>query len=215
MKFTGFEPADFELFTIEGLEERMAALIKQLRPKFVNLGEDLLGPIRDITGTDMFAHVAKHARRKTNPPADSWIAFAANPRGYKMLPHFQIAVWPTHVLIQWGIIYEAPNKKVFADSLIAHLDEVKRSLPDTFTWSKDHMKPEGEIHSRLSDDDFADFANRLRHNKNGEIMVGLSIAKQNALAMPPHDFLATVTDVWEKLMVLHRLATDSNALIRA
>ena len=37
-------------------------------------------------------HVAKHARRSVNPPIDTWVAFAPNKRGYKMLPHFQIGL---------------------------------------------------------------------------------------------------------------------------
>lgn len=123
-----------------------------------------------------------------------------------MLPHFQIAVWHTHVLVQWGIIYEAMNKGIFADNLVAHLEEIKERIPGHFQWSKDHMKPEGTIQSEMSDKDFEDFAYRLKHNKNGEIMVGLNIPREQAIAMSPKEFYDTVIETWTRLNTLHHLA---------
>ncbi|PGK51451.1 hypothetical protein CN918_27040 [Priestia megaterium] len=207
MKFAGFSNTDFELFTIEGLDERMGALIRELRPKFHALGEDLKDELSLITGEEITPHVAKHARRKKNPPNDSWVAFAANTRGYKMMPHFQIAVWHTHVLVQWGIIYEAINKGVFADNLVKHLDEIKENIPGHFQWSKDHMKPEGTIQAEMTDKDFEDFAKRLKYNKNGEIMVGLNIPREKAIEMTPNGFYRTVIDTWSKLDFLHKLTS--------
>ena len=206
MKFDGFEPVDFDLFFIQGLEERMEVLKSTLREKFIVFGEELSKPLSDITGEDMFPHVAKHARRKTNPPDDSWVAFAANPRGYKMMPHFQICVWNSHVLIQWGIIYDAKNKHIFADNLLKNLDEMREKIPGYFQWSKDHMKPEGTLHSEMSRSDFEEFAHRLKHNKNGEVMVGLVIPKNEALNMSPKEFYNLVLSTWNELFFLHRLA---------
>ncbi len=207
MRFTGFEPADFDLFLINGLEERMEILIQQLRPKFYDLGEDLKEELSFIVGEEIVPHVAKHARRKKNPPNDSWVAYASSKfRGYKMQPHFQITVWHDHVLIQWGLIYEAKNKAVFADNLISHIEEIKENIPSHFQWSKDHMKPEGVVQSEMTDEDFQNFANRLKHNKNGEIMVGLRLTKEEAIHMTPEAFRETVLETWKKLSFLHRLS---------
>lgn len=206
MKFKGFENEDFDLFLIDGLEERMEVLKSQLRPKFQTFGEELASELSIITGDEIFPHVAKHARRKTNPPNDSWVAFAANQRGYKMMPHFQITLWHTHVLIQWGIIYEAKNKVTFAENMRKHIEEIRNNIPDHFQWSKDHMKPEGTLQSNMENVDFEDFANRLANNKNGEIMVGLNIPKDKAIQMSPEDFYKVVIDTWSKLVYLHNLS---------
>lgn len=206
MKFKGFEQADFDLFEIEGFQDRMDALIEQLRPKFYDLADDLQEELSVIVEEPMHPHVAKHARRKTNPPNDSWVAWASNQRGYKMLPHFQITVWHTHVLVQWGIIYEAKNKQVFADHLLANLEEVKKAIPSNFQWSKDHMKPEGTLQKDMSDEDFNVFADRLKHNKNGEVMVGLVIPKEEVINMKPKEFYQTVLTTWSSLSYLHMLA---------
>lgn len=39
MTFNGFKKEDFDVFTIDGLEERMEALIATVRPKLEALGE--------------------------------------------------------------------------------------------------------------------------------------------------------------------------------
>lgn len=206
MKFKGFEKEDFDLFLIEGLEERMSVLINQLRPKFYHLGDDLKNELGHIVGDEIFPHVAKHARRKTNPPDDSWVAFASNQRGYKMMPHFQICLWSSHVLIQWGIIYEAKNKKVFADNMLIHVEAIRKAIPHDYHFFKDHMKPEGVRLKDLTDGEIREYARRLKENKNGEIMVGKVIPKEEALVMSSKQFVEIVLETWMNLDYLHRLA---------
>ncbi len=102
---------DFNVFQINGLEQRMDALNSNVRPKFNKLGEDFSAFFSSQLGEEFFSHVAKHARRTVNPPKDSWVAFAPYKRGYKALPHFQIGLWSSHLFIVLAIIYEAPQKK--------------------------------------------------------------------------------------------------------
>lgn len=204
--FEKFEEEDFSLFFIEGLEQRMEELKKQLRPKFEEMGRSFSPELSVITGDSVFPHVAKHARRKTNPPDDSWVAFSTNQRGYKMLPHFQITVWGTHVLVQWGIIYESQNKQRFAENLRLHRDEIQQEIPGNFQWSKDHMKPEGKPHHLMTPADFEEFSERLMLNKRGEVMVGLPIEKDVVLAMTSEDFYKIVLETWGKLNFLHQMA---------
>jgi uncharacterized protein YktB (UPF0637 family) len=206
LKFNGFETDDFDLFLINGLEDRMKVLIEQLRPKFTIFGDELSNELTAITGELMHPHVAKHARRKTNPPDDSWIAFASNQRGYKMLPHFQICLWQSHLLIQWGIIYEAKDKITFANNLLTHINEVKTRIPSHYQWYKDHMKPTGTRMSDMGEKDLKDFAMRLKNNKNGEIMVGLSVPKEDVLTITPAAFYALVVETWQNLNYLHSLS---------
>lgn len=203
--FPGFETADFALFELLGFGERMTALRTQLSPKFALLGAELKDELSILVGDEVFPHVARHARRKTHPPNDSWVAFGGK-RGYKMLPHFQVCVWSTHVLIQWGLIYEAKQKGQFATNLRADRDKVKRQIPADFQWSKDHMMPFGTAHGAMTDDDFADIAQRLQHNKNGEVMVGKVVPKEQALALSGTAFHTLALDVWRQLLPLHRMA---------
>lgn len=205
MKFQGFEQADFDLFLVEGLEERMEILIKQLRPKFYDLGDNLKEELSVIVGEEKFPHVAKHARRKTNPPDDSWVAWGG-PRGYKMMPHFQICVWNSHVLIQWGLIYEANAKEVFGDNMSSRIKEIRKNIPEDYHFFKDHMKPEGVALKDLSDGDLKEYARRLKEVKKGELMVGKVLSRDEAIAMSPKEFYDTVIETWQNLNYLHKLA---------
>lgn len=122
-----FTEEDFNTFTIEGLDARMEVLKEQVRPKLTALGEHFAPSLSALTGDEMFPHVAKHARRSVNPPADSWVAFANSKRGYKKLPHFQIGLWETHVFVWFAIIYESPIKEEYGKLLEAQQDSITKS----------------------------------------------------------------------------------------
>lgn len=132
MEFKGFTNEDFDVFQIDGLEARMDGLKERIRPKLESLGQYFAPALTTLTGDEMYVHVAKHARRTINPPKDTWVAFANNPRGYKMLPHFQIGLWNTHLFIWFAVIYEAPLKEEvaarFTKNLIKFIKKYRKIL---------------------------------------------------------------------------------------
>ncbi|WP_256761574.1 YktB family protein [Cohnella sp. WQ 127256] len=204
--FTGFERRDFEVFEIEGLEQRMDALIERVRPKFHQLGEHIAPFLGQLNGEEMFTHVAKHARRTVNPPNDSWVAFANNKRGYKAHPHFQIGLWSTHVFVQFAIIYECPNKNVFAERALTELDSIRKSVPAHFVWSKDHMVPTGLTHSKLTDSELTDLFNRLKNVKASELTCGIHIERGNPILADSGEFVKCVEETFRTLLPLYRMA---------
>lgn len=205
MTFTGFTENDFDVFLIEGLEKRMEALITHIRPKLENLG-GFFAPILTMeTGDEMFSHVAKHARRTINPPKDTWVAFSSNPRGYKMVPHFQIGLWETHVFIWFALIYEAPNKQEFGVKLAEDLDAIYKQIPADFVWSTDHTKPESVFHGELTKEDLNAMFIRLQQVKKAEILCGIHITREDAVEMSPQDFLKKSESVFKTLSPLYQL----------
>lgn len=78
--------------TLDGFAPRMEAIKSTLRPKLTAVAEALCPAVSELAGRAMYVHVAKHARRTVNAPAETWAAFAHAPRGYKKLPHFALAV---------------------------------------------------------------------------------------------------------------------------
>lgn len=113
----------------------MEVLKETVRPKLTALGEHFAPTLSALTGDEMFAHVAKHARRSVNPPADSWVAFANSKRGYKKLPHFQIGLWESHVFVWFAIIYESPIKEEYGKLLEMNQETITKNIPDSFVWS--------------------------------------------------------------------------------
>ncbi|MBP2239974.1 uncharacterized protein YktB (UPF0637 family) [Cytobacillus eiseniae] len=205
MSFTGFTDTDFNVFTIDGLEERMDALKTHIRPKLEELGRYFTPMLAMQVGNEMFPHVAKHARRTKNPPKDTWVAFASNPRGYKMLPHFQIGLWETHVFIWFALIYEAPNKVAFGEKLEVNTDKIYQQIPNHFVWSVDHTKPDAIQQSDVTKDELQAMFVRLQKVKKSEILCGLTIAKEDAIKMEPEEFLKTAESVFKTLVPLYQM----------
>jgi uncharacterized protein YktB (UPF0637 family) len=204
--FRGFDELDFNVFEITGLEQRMDALIERVRPKLQMLGDKLSPYLSDLCGEVMFPHVARHARRTVNPPNDSWVAFANNNRGYKAHPHFQIGLWSTHVFIQFAIIYECPNKNVFAERALAELDSVRGAVPDHFVWSKDHMVPTGLKHCEQSKEELADLLIRLKTVKASELTCGIHIKRGDPLLSNGEALVKCAEETFRTLLPLYRMA---------
>ncbi|MEJ9232193.1 DUF1054 domain-containing protein [Peribacillus butanolivorans] len=205
MNIASFSADDFNVFKIDGLEPRMDALKEQIQPKLQALGEHFSQQLSVMTGEEMFPHVAKHARRKVNPPNDTWVAFAANSRGYKMMPHFQIGLWETHMFIWFAVIYEAPNKVEIGRHLEQNTKQLIKNIPSHYVWSMDHTKPEVIPHDGLSVDDLNSMFNRLQTVKKAEILCGIRISREEAIQLNDDDFIKTINDAFEHLLPLYKL----------
>ncbi|WP_088005814.1 YktB family protein [Indiicoccus explosivorum] len=192
---------DFQVFGVPGLEERMEQLTVQIRPKFEELGSRFAPFLSEAAGDEHFVHIAKHARRTVNPPQDSWVAFAANKRGYKAYPHFQIGLWKSHVFIILAVIYEARSKDRMARDLLEN-GEV-HDLPGDFVLSGDHMKPEAERIGDLSAEEITRLMVRFRDVKKGELVIGRHIPADEAAAMSTERFFSFTEDTFKELLPIY------------
>ena len=195
---------DFNVFQINGLDERMEALTSVIRPKFTALGEQYASYFSAATGDEFFPHVAKHARRTVNPPKDSWVAFAPYKRGYKALPHFQIGLWGTHLFIVVAIIYEAPQKQQMAERLLNNL-ELFDHLSDDYILSGDHMSPDAISLGDARDEKLHQLITRLRDVKKGEFLVGRHIQADEAINMTPAQFEQLTKETFEALLPIYQI----------
>ncbi|RIW29478.1 DUF1054 domain-containing protein [Bacillus salacetis] len=205
MKFNGFTEKDFDVFTIDGLDDRMEALIKTVRPKLEALGEHFAPSLSSMTGDEMFPHVAKHARRSVNPPDDTWVAYANNKRGYKKHPHFQIGLWETHVFVWFAMIYEAPNKEEYGCKLEKNIDRILEIIPKNFVWSGDHTKPGVHIFSEMKKEDLLSLFERLQTVKKAEILCGIQIPRDQAVKLSGDETFEIISDAFVKLIPLYKL----------
>lgn len=208
MEFNGVSNEDFDVFLIDGLEPRMEALKATVRPKLEALGQHFSPALSALTGDEIFVHVAKHARRTINPPKDTWVAFANNPRGYKMLPHFQIGLWHTHLFIWFAVIYEAPHKEEIAARLGKKITKIYKEIPKDFVWSVDHTKPDTIKHGQLSKEELLTFFDRLEKIKKAELLCGYTIDRDKAVQMGPDGLLNQIEFVFGKLTPLYKLALN-------
>jgi len=198
---------DFNVFQINGLEQRMDALNSCVRPKFNKLGENFSAFFSSHLGEEFYPHVAKHARRTVNPPNDSWVAFAPYKRGYKALPHFQIGLWSTHLFIVFAIIYEAPQKNLMAQRLLAN-KSLLQQLPNDFIVSGDHMSPEAISMEDAKEDKLDELLIRLRDVKKGEFLVGRHIPREEAIKLSVIQFQQLVEETFTTLLPIYKIIQE-------
>jgi uncharacterized protein YktB (UPF0637 family) len=206
MEFSGFTREDFNVFTIAGFEARMDALKSTVRPKLEQLGNLMAPTLTTLLGEEMFPHVAKHARRTVNPPKDTWVAFASNNRGYKMLPHFQIGLWETHLFIWYAVIYEAPNKAEIAGKFEKKLTAIQKQIPPEHVWSVDHMKPDATKHSDLGKKGLKELFQKVQTVKKAELLCGIQINAEDAVQMSAEQLIDMITDTFKTLIPLYKLS---------
>ncbi|GLC87602.1 YktB family protein [Lysinibacillus piscis] len=197
---------DFQVFQIDGLEQRMEALTALVRPKFQQLGEEFSTYFSTQLGEEFYPHTAKHARRTVNPPNDSWVAFAPYKRGYKALPHFQIGLWSTHLFIVFAIIYEAPQKNVMAERLLAQ-KHLLTQLPNDFIVSGDHMSPESISLQEAKDQQLDELLYRLRDVKKGEFLVGRHLSQEEAVKLSAKQLYQLIEETFDQLVPIYKAAT--------
>ncbi|TLS37686.1 YktB family protein [Pseudalkalibacillus caeni] len=211
MTFKGFTDADFNTFRIEGLDERMDVLKTTVRPKLEALGEHFAPTLSSLVGDEMFYHVAKHARRTKNPPNDTWVAFANSKRGYKKLPHFQIGLWESHVFVWFAVIYESPIKASYAALLDSHVENIRKQIPAHYVWSIDHTRPEATPFKEITFNEFDNMTDRLANVKKAELLCGIHLPRDNKRVSDGNLFIETVSETFETLMPLYRLAQQASS----
>lgn len=203
MNFQGFEQADFDSFVIDGLEPRMEAIRSRIQPKFKALGADLLNYVSALSGEEMYVHIAQHARRKVNPPIDTWMAFSSSKRGYKALPHFQIGLFDDIVFIWLAMVYELPNKQAIAEKFLGSFNKVTKLVPKHFSISQDHMnKNAAVVVGDLSKDELKQTITRFRDVKSAELLIGRNIASNDPVLRDGERFVELVQETLQPLSEL-------------
>lgn len=201
---------DFDVFVVPGLEPRMTVLRNQLRPKLERFGHVLAPVLSDELGFPMHAHVARHARRKTNPPSDSWVAFSHDPRGYKKWPAYMAGVWHTHLYVQAGVIYESSYKAAWGRRLeqlgCSHLREL---LPDQARVYGDYTKPGGELLQEMEDARLSELLTRVQTVKQADLLFGYELSRELAVSLDERGLLAWLTATALRLAPLYTLAMTS------
>lgn len=201
-KYT-FKPKDFKSFQVDGLDARMEALNEHVRPQLNELGTYFSQYLEATTGEKFYPHVAKHARRSVNPPKDTWVAFATNNRGYKMLPHFQIGLFEDQLFVMYGIMHEAKDKAQRVEVFENKLDAIT-NLPKDYSISLDHMSQVKTYIKDMSEDELHKAIDRVKQVKKGELFIARTLTPQAEELKTDKSFLNFLEETFEQLLTFYR-----------
>lgn len=169
-----FNAQDFDIFDEPTLSGRMTAIRDVIDPKFEQAAAVLL-PILATDGQHWTAHIAKHLRRTTNAPDNTWVAFAPNKRGYKMMPHFELGLWADHLYLYLAV--EENMKPQQTPDIVAKLQRAREQvaqLPAEYVLSADHMVNATQPLTLAAYDDLVARFAAVRHS---EVLIGLTIPR--------------------------------------
>lgn len=204
-KIPTFTKDDFEVFHIDGLAPRMEAIRERIQPKFRVIGEMLVDDLTVMTGDEMFLHIAKHARRTVNPPKDTWLAIAANKRGYKKHPHFQVGLFDDRIFIWLAYIYELPRKKEIAQKFLQQIAIINNTVPSHYVISMDHMQKEA---TSMQEIDLEKTLTRFRDIKKAEFLIGRHIFPNDPVLQDGKRFLQEIQETFSTLLPLYQLSVS-------
>lgn len=197
-----FTEKSFEVFKIEGLEERMSGIRGEIQPVFQELDEYFAEQLGEKVQAELFVHIAQHRRRTVYPPENTWSALSQKKRGYKMEAHFQLGIWPEYIFMWLSLIDNPKNEKEIAQAFLDN-QELFNKLPDDFYISLDHTQPEIQ---KLNEIDLEKSLVRFRDVKKGEFQIGRMIKKGDSLLKQPKKARAYMLETYELLVPLYQLA---------
>ncbi len=208
MSFPAFTAADFMVFEIDGFAPRMDAIRRRIRPKLEAVGRELQPDVRRLGGSEAFAHVAKHARRTVNPPGDTWVAFAADKRGYKKHCHFKVAVSRGAVRFLFEVGPELADKKRWAAAWrrdAPKLVPVLRRARGLAWFKNEHDETPSAILTDLGADAVTRLADELTRTRDGQLVLGRVVAAADAARWKPADYARAARETFALLAPLYRL----------
>lgn len=208
MSFPTLSASDFQVFAVEGLAPRMAAIKGRLRPKLDAIGRALLPDVERIGARPAFAHVARHARRTVNPPADTWVAFAADRRGYKKHGHFKVAVSRGAVRLLFEAGPELADKRRW---VAAWKRDAPRLIPVLrrargLGWFKDeHDETPAAWLGDLPLETATHLADELLRRRDGQLVLGRVVSAAEATRWKGADWTRAACETFQLLGPLYRL----------
>ncbi|CAH1850931.1 DUF1054 family protein [Convivina intestini] len=165
-----FTNSDFDVFLALDLEGRMEKIRAIIDPKFEAFANKAL-PILQTDGQEWYAHVAKHRMRKTNAPDNTWVAFAPNKRGYKMMPHFELGLWADNLYLYLAVEENMkPAQLATIGPKLREITDLVAQLPNDFVLSQNHMVNENQPLTA-----YEDLVERYQQVKASEILIGIKI----------------------------------------
>ena len=178
-----FTAKEFDVFKMPDFQSRMAALRERVRPKLEGLGEALRPGLAKTVGGELFAHVAKHARRTVNPPDDTWVAFGPGKRGYKKDVHFKVAVSRNCLRFLFELGPEYQQKARWASSWGKRAAELTPALKKVkgLGWFKnEHDEEPATLLRDLSPEELRQLGQELTRTRDGQFVIGRLVSRDEA-----------------------------------
>jgi uncharacterized protein YktB (UPF0637 family) len=199
----GFTPSDFAVFKTEDFSARMQEIYGRVRPKLVRLGDELAPELARKLHLEFFPHVARHARRTVNPPAETWAAFGPSPKGYKRYGYLALCISGAGLHARMVVKAEAERRPEMARGLASNAAQLAKSLRGTPVARYEKWDFKALPAETAADDElFTALAERLG-KKTGAMDLGFGWSVRDALRLDRAELL----DAYRELEPMYRIVS--------
>ncbi len=201
MPTVGFKPGDFAIFSVDEFSARMGLIYRHIRPRLVKLGKELAPELSRKLHVEFFPHVAKHARRTVNPPAETWAAFGPSPKGYKRYGYLALCISGAGLHARAVVKTEADHRPEMGTKIRAKAAELARSFRGTKIshyekWDFKRLPP-----TVAADQKFFETVGEAIDKKTGVLDVGFGWSVRDSVRLDRAELL----DAWSELEPLYRI----------
>lgn len=194
----------FTVFNDPTLPGRLEKIKTNVDPDFEALGDHLINLLYPELHQRLDLHLAKHLRRKVNPPVDTWFALSNSKRGYKMLPHFEVGIWPDTLFITLDLLAEMQDRPQIA----ALLNEVDWQIIPAFQISNNHASSESQEYSEAA---WHNAVKQYQTNPKADFILGTWIKKDDPRFDDPKMIEQTIYNQIVDLAPLYQFLNEHEA----
>ena len=208
MPSSAFVAGDFKVFDVRGFKPRMREIRARVRPKLAAFGATLAPAVSRSVGGEVFAHVARHARRTVNPPDDTWVAFGPDVRGYKKHGHFKVAVSRLGVRFLFEIGPEHAEKRRWASAWKKNAPKVGpvlRRMRHLAWFKNEHDDAPASPLADLTPEKLVELADELTRTRDGQFVVGRVVSADEAARWTEAQYRSAALETFRALAPLSRL----------
>src|SRR5262245_16458687 len=208
MASPAFVAADFKVFDVQGFAPRMTELRARVRPKLDAFGGSLSASVGRSVGGNVFAHVARHARRTVNPPDDTWVAFGPDARGYKKHSHFKIAVSRRCVRFLFEVGPEHTDKRRWASTWKKNartVGPVLRRVKHLAWFKNEHDEEPASALADFTPEKLGELADELTRTRDGQLVLGRAVPADEAARWAEAQYRSAALETFRALAPLYRL----------
>lgn len=209
MDFPGFEPADFDVFSIPDFAGRMAEIRSRIRPKLVALGADLAPILSEVVGCELFPHTAQHMRRRVNPPEETWAAFCRDKKGYKRWTHYRVAISGAGVRVTVFVEDDADDKPQLGARLESDAAALLQQLGGTAPVRWYTLGNDPVLQSELTPERLQEAGRALQRLKTLKFQAGIPLSAAEVPGYSPERFEEWVKEQAEVLKPLYLAGTGT------
>src|SRR6202041_647670 len=183
---------------------RLAKIDELVTPRLTQLALDFKRELSRSLKLDFFPHFARHVRRASNPPAETWAAFGPSPVGYKRHGYLALCVSGVGVHARVIVKSDADKHPEIARAIKSKSADLQKWFRGTKIQQYQNWNCRELPRSRTAGADFFEGLVDALVKKSGGIDVGFGWLVRDALTVDR----AEVLDAFRELEPLYRVISS-------